>query len=47
MKKGEGSKKGMESTVEKSLLACTFQHSERPLVTMEETSEAWELCVAL
>ena len=39
MKNGEGSKKGMESTVEKSLLVCKFHYSEKLVMSMAEMSE--------
>ena len=41
-KKGDSSKKGTESSVEKSLLVCTFQYSERPLMSMGKMSEGRE-----
>ena len=37
---GDSLKKGMESAVEKSLLVCTFQYSERPKMSMEEISDS-------
>ena len=42
IKNGDSSKKETELTVEKSLLVCTFQYSERPRMSMEEMSEVRE-----
>ena len=38
----DGSKKGTESSAEKSLLVCTFLYSERPMMSIEKVNEGRE-----